>query len=307
MNVVVLYKHALNISPDSGPDGLSMNLSLIAYIFRHSLKQVYPAELQAIHEHLDTTVCKSWQSFKANGLGAKTWWSGVGAVVGLVVDVKQVGELLCLDPVSDWSCVQAKLAEVVQATATGARLFGAAWHTLCLEKVAGVIKNNVDEMMSADVTVKSVDKQRDAFLNEARSMRREPTEPCPVREVDVRYRGAFVPVMVTSVFDEYLVSVSAAIRGAVVATAVLTPLLCEDELIDSEQPKPTAKIEFAVVEESAKARAAATELFRGKGQSASIFRQVFESQGSVLLQIDRGFRLEMAFSTQFRAAMQRNV
>jgi hypothetical protein len=85
------------------------------------------------------------------------------------------------------------------------------------------------------------------------------------------------------VFDEYL------------ATAALKPSLCEDELIDSDQPKPTTKLEFAVVEASAKARAAATELLRGKGQSATIIQQVFESQGSVLLQIDRGFRLAMAF------------
>jgi hypothetical protein len=54
-----LYKHALKISPNSGADGLTMNLSLMKYISRHSLKQVCPAEFQAIHEHLDNAVCKS--------------------------------------------------------------------------------------------------------------------------------------------------------------------------------------------------------------------------------------------------------
>lgn len=295
LSLVVLYKHALKISASaSGPSVLFL-LAVLKYVGRHNLNTKYPTEFDLLKGHLDAALVSSWRSFQSRGLVAKTWWLGVRDSAKLILPEQQTQILINLAAGAEWSSVESELAFVVQCSAIGERLFGAAFNKLLRGKMSGLIKAKVDELVGAPITVESVEKNRVEFLAAVRARGRDPMEAMPLRDVDMRYRNTLLTLQCGSVYDEYLVNVATVTHGIAVDMRVMKPLFCEDYLVKQDRVVPEKAIDEAVVAASIAARDAAVEAMSNKSQSAEVILETLEANRAVFCQLDRFWRVEEAF------------
>jgi len=295
LSLVVLLKHALKVSPKSGKDGLQFLMALLGWCSRHGVPHLHPEEWQHIREHMDEALHRSWLSSKTSGLSPSVWWEGTRSGAKLVLEENIVDELISMKVGEEWFQVEAKLATIVQDSIVGKALFGAAFSKLLRGKVSAVIAEQVDEIGKATRIGKGIlEGNRKAFLDKMAAMGRDPMEARPPRGVEARYRGSLIVSRVTSAHDEYCLKVDAAVRGAAVENKVLPGLLCEDSLVSKVVGSgATPDVDAAVVEANKKARAAAEELMKGKVHSGAIIQATFYEKRSLLLQLDRSFRLEL--------------
>ena len=295
LSLVCLYKHALKVNPSSSSECTNFCIGLLGYISRHSLDRKFPEEWELVKTNLDEGLCKSWKTFKSAGLPAKVWWAGVHQAASLIMPSSETHKLMNLPVDADWASLQTELATVVQGSQIGMRLFGAAWSKLLQGKVSKLVEATIEDLQQKDITKTSLAKNRENFLNDVRASGKEPMEAFAPRTVDVRYRGAVVPIKITSIYDEYLMAAAGVVHGLAVDKGVLTPMFCEQDLVDQHRKPWAFTVAPEVVQGSQAARAAATEMLRGKVHSAETLQNFFDTHSSVCLQLDRGFRLEIAF------------
>lgn len=295
LSLVVLLKHSLKISPKSGKEGLSVLMSLLGWISRHKVKEGYPNERSHVKPHLDEALTRSWLSFKTSGLAARTWWHGVKNAASLVMDEDKVDELVSLGREDEWSAVEGALASVVQDSMVGKSIFGGAFAKLMREKVSAVVDEHVANLASGNITEVSLAENRAAFLQAMKDMNRDPMEPQPLHDIDLRYRVALVVATVCTVYEEYCLKVDAYVRGLAVDLGVLPPLLCENSLVPVPPLRAVNTVAASVVAVNKKAREAVEELLRGKVQSAFVVQTILQEKKNIIRQLDRSFRLEIAF------------
>lgn len=296
LSLVVLFKHALKTNPRAGKDNLQFLMAVLRYCTRHNIPTSHKHEWEQLRAHMDETLTRSWLSFKSSGLSAEIWWQGVRSTAKLVLDETAMDELIALKADGDWSTVEVTLAQVVQDTEVGKSIFSSACTKLLRGKTSQIIDEHVHKLLTANITQVVLDRHQEDWVKAMHVLGRDAMEACPPRMVDVRYRRALVSVKVSSAFEEYTVKVDAAIRGAAVDRALLTPMFCENSLVPKSAGQGFAhNIDAAVLANNKSARSAAEELLRGKVQSGTIIQQTLNEHRSLLFQLDRSFRLEVEF------------
>ena len=296
LSLVVLFKHTLKISPKANKDALQYLMSFLRYCGRHGIPTKYAEEWSHMRSHMDETLLRSWLGFKSSGLSAERWWDSVRPAAKLILEERLVQDVLSLGGDENWCQVEMSLASIVSASAVGKALFGAAFAKLLRGRASAVVSSRVTEIFSEPVTQESLDRHRDAFILEMKRLGRDPAEAQTPHEVSVRYRGALVTATVTSALDEYCLKVDAAVRGSAVAGGQLKGLFCEDSLVPDAPDTGTAtQVDEGLLVANQKARAAAEDLMRGKVQSGTAIKDTLLQHRTLLLQIDRSFRLEIDF------------
>ena len=183
----------------------------------------------------------------------------------------------------------------MQGSTIGKLLFGPAFSKLLQGKFSYVIARKILELQAVDITLETLQRNRAQFLEELQAIGKDPMEASPTREVELRYRGALVPTKVTRTYDEYSMWVTAVTHGIAVDRGTLRPLFCEHELVPPRRPAPAIAVSPEVTKAAAAARLAAEELLKGKVQSAIVIQTALDTHAPVLMQLDRQFRLEVAF------------
>jgi hypothetical protein len=296
LSVVCLFKHCLKISPKAGKDGLNCLMAVLSWVARHNIHTTFEVEWSHMKPHLDDALCRSWLSFKSSGLAASVWWNGVRKSARLLLPEAETEELVNLPVDGDWSVVERSLSFVVQDSITGKALFGSAFAKLLRGKATTAINKKVQELLAGPITQAALDANRAQFLAEMLVMGRDAMEAQPVRDIEVRYRGALIVAKVSTAYDEYSLIVNATVRGAAVECGILAPLFCENDLVPpSAAGAPKLQVEKSVVDTNAAARHAAEELMRSKVHSGLVIVSTLEEHRLLLLQLDRSFRLEIAF------------
>lgn len=295
LSLVVLFKHTLKVNPKAGKDSLQFLMSVLLYCCRHGIPKVFRHEWEQIRGHMGETLNRSWLSFKSSGLSAQVWWAGVKHTAKLILEEERVEQLVGLKAEDDWAKVEESLATVVHESIVGKALFGAAFAKLLRGKTTDLITTQVAKLLLGAVSQSALDENREGFLRLMKALDRDAMEPQPPREVAIRYRRALVMAKVTSAFDEYSIKVDALVRGAAVDSGALPPMFCEDSLVPKLQENATLQVDAAILVGNMSARRAAAELMKGKVHSGTVIQEMLQEQRSLLLQLDRSFRLEIDF------------
>jgi hypothetical protein len=205
-------------------------------------------------------------------------------------------KLMDLPLEGDWTIVEDALASMVAECSIGKALFGAAFDKLLRNKASTVVANALQKLLPGPITAALLAENRAWLIEELRKTGHDAMEPEPPRDCEVRYRGALIVMKVASTFDEYTLNVDALVRGADVGNGVIPPILCENLLVLGRAPDaPKVVVDKAMLEANITARQAVVELMQGKVENGDVITTTLEEHRMLLLQLDRSFRLEIAF------------
>lgn len=296
-STVGLFRTILKVSPAISMQNTSLLTDIMTMIVRLDMQNKFPREFGIIRSHLDSALCKSLGSFKQHGQSARLWWEASKVFASLLLPSEDTQK--CIECDSAWTDVSVQLARVVQSSDIGTKMFSSAWRDLQARRLRFAIDQVINKLDGVDLDKAAVLTAREAFKIEVAKLGKNANETYTRREVLVSYRGQEIPVVVTSLMDEYTLAEQAFLRSRGVQLGVLPELWCESALVATCEPKPQ-KMTADLVQESARARQAAMGfLNEGEEITSEAIKEVLVKRGGVLLQLDRFFKVEVAFFMAF--------
>jgi hypothetical protein len=231
--------------------------------------------------------------WKASHMKAKMWWEANRQWSGAIIPVRETD--VCMAVLDNYQVVEVQLCTVVQSSSIGNKLFGLAHRQYQGSLLSNLVKTTVAKLVMIDVTPATVQKSRQDFIAAATASGRDVKEALPKRVVEIFYRGAVVPIVVHSHFDEYCMYEAAVLESIAVDTGILQPLFCENSLVPANRGISGIKINASLVAGAASARRAASAAIVADSPSGEVILNSMNSNMAQFIQLDRGWRVTVAF------------
>lgn len=120
------------------------------------------------------------------------------------------------------------------------------------------------------------------------------------RDAQIGYRGVPVEIQVFSLAEELALRTSAALKERAVIAGKLEALHCEEDLVDAATAHRCLKLDENMLVQAKAARKSANSMVTAEGDPSGIeMRDILQAKKGILLQLDKGFKLEIALITSF--------
>jgi hypothetical protein len=292
-SLVLLFKQALVFSASAGPDVIGFLMGVLKYCARHAVERNFPHEWGFVKSHMDDTLVKSLSNWKGANMKAKLWWEVNRSFLRAILPIEDTDQ--CMAVLEDYQKVERQLCNVVQSSAIGNKLFGAAHRQYQGSKMSTAIKVAVAELTMQNVTMQNVLDKRKQFIEQATQNGKDVKESMPKRTIEVQYRGCTFPIVVHSFFDEYLMVEAVALEGAAVEAKTLPALFCENELVPADRPLPKITVDLAVVNTAVNVRRAALAAVISDSPAGEVILNCLLANQGQFLQLHRAFRVTLGF------------
>ena len=290
-SIVLLFKQCLKLSSPN-MEVINFQLNVLQYCHRVRVPKLFKTEWGLMVKHFVDVACKSLQHHKNAKMTLDLWFESKVDFLSDLVSVPDFRKLVYHK--GEWCDVETELHRFVQASELGRKAFGLAWRELQRNKVQTHIDHFLKQLASADITQKSVQKQRQAFVEKLKEAGRDAKELTQQRNTEVEYRGCKCVMVCTSYLDEYMKHEWAMVEGMAVELGLLPSLWCEDSLVKTNNAKPTVTIEEAVLASAALARRGAAEALPGLATSDAIMATL-TSKHAVLCGLHKGWVVQRSF------------
>ena len=169
--------------------------------------------LRCCLESLCKALLKEAQTWKAHERNSRAWWEHAKTYASLVLPLEKTEKCFASRA---WVDVQAELIDVTKSK-IGMRLFGRGLRALTHVEVTRKADEAVGKLKGKDLTKKTLEDNKKAFLEDLRRMGRDPNEVWKNRTVIISYRGVDLKqVPVVCPLDEYMHKREAYVRSVAV-------------------------------------------------------------------------------------------
>ena len=116
------------------------------------------------------------------------------------------------------------------------------------------------------------------------------------RPADIEYRGITYPCQVSNFLEEFDLKTHAFLRGLGVRVSHVTPLYCEDDLVDTRMPVESPEVDSDLYVQANAARAQATTFLEDPGKaSSSAIKDSLVLHNRTLSSLDRHWKVVLNF------------
>ena len=262
-------------------------------IKRLGLHVSFMEEFEVIFCQLDKATVKTIDMWKRNNQTSQQWWTANKEWASLILPEEATDK--CMEEQKSWRTVEASLTKAVQSCEAGRRLFGRAAVQLDYDRVSVKINQVVGALTGKDLDRQVLAQNRNLFNEEMVKIGIDPLRTSAKRQAVVEYRGIAIKVAIFSYVEEYNIHVEAKVRSVAVELNYLAALWCENELVGSREAPQKIEISREVIEKSHAARMALADALHNSEATAPGIKALLESKSQFLSQVDRWFRIEMAF------------
>lgn len=280
-----LGRYMLTVRASVSASSLALGLDFLRMVHRLGLDKEHPVVWErGVRPWADDTLCAALSHMKKGGLGIEVFWRTHCAIAPFVVPIAAAEAILQCR--SSWLEVAEELAQAVDSSKLGNKLFGFALslvaasrigkyaENLLLAAVAGNIDESMEKCFIADVLAEATRLNLHAALNER-------------REIRLDYKGLIVTMPTQGISDEIGLRWSCFVRQHAVG---VPPLPFEQHVFPGKDPRGKPSDSMLLPVKTSRE----TLLQLVKDHPDDCFVDICRKKADILLQGDRGARVDLA-------------
>ena len=294
MDFVALLRQLLLMPHVRLTETNTLTVAVMRMIVRLELQTEHATEVNIMKVFFDGVCCKTLAASKRQRLSGASWWSRNSSWAKLVLP--EAATTKGLNEQHDLANVTSEIDEVVASSEVGNRLLGQAQRQIVMDQLNHQINKHLELLGGHNITLAFMNKMKRDFVTDMKSVGIDPMKSYyAAKQVRLEYRGRAIGPSVSSPIDHYDLGVQCFVLSLGVDLGQLTPLWCEEELVEKCREPSTVTVDDDCLQASRLSRQIVSENLDVEEASADLIIIQLRRTKKLCLQSDRQWNIEYTF------------